>query len=114
MLIQFVLVPILLGALVVTWRRAYQQVLRLPEALVWTVIWGGAAVAVSLPVVTDTLARLFGVGRGVDFMLYASVAMLYLLVFRGFVAHERTERHLTAIVRREALRDLSTAPGPER
>jgi hypothetical protein len=106
MLAQIVFVPIVLAALFVTWRRAWQQVIRIREALVWTLIWGGAAVTISLPSVSTAIARFFGVGRGVDFVMYASVGVLYLLVFRLFVEHVRVERQLTLIVRREALRDL--------
>lgn len=106
MLVQIVLVPIMLAALFVTWRRAWQRVLRLWEALVWTMVWGGAAITISTPSVSARLAETFGVGRGVDFVVYASVALLYLLVFRLFVEHARVERNLTKIVRREALRDL--------
>lgn len=110
MLVQIVFVPIVLAALFVTWRRAWQQVIRIREALVWTVIWGGAAVTISLPSVSSTIAQFFGVGRGVDLVMYASVGMLYLLVFRLFVEHVRVERQLTLIVRREALRDLPQEP----
>lgn len=106
MLVKIVLVPIMLAALFVTWRRAVQRVIRLGEALVWTLIWGGAAITISRPSVSATLAAVFGVGRGVDFVVYASVALLYLLVFRLFVEHVKVERQLTLIVRREALRDL--------
>ncbi|MCG5053890.1 MAG: DUF2304 family protein [Myxococcales bacterium] len=109
MLVQIVFVPVLLAALMVTWRRAIQRVIKLSEAFVWTLIWGGAAVTISLPGVSSTLARIAGVGRGVDFIVYASVAVLYLLVFRLFVEHVRVERQLTLIVRREALRDLPQA-----
>lgn len=107
MLVQFVFVPIVLAALFVTWRRAWQRVIRLWEALVWTLVWGGAAVTISLPSVSVRLAGLFGVGRGVDLIVYVSVALLYLLVFRLFVENVKAERALTLIVRREALRDLA-------
>lgn len=106
MLVQIVLIPVMLAALFVTWRRAWQRVIRLGEAFVWTAIWGGAVVIVSTPSVSAKLAQVFGVGRGVDFIVYASVVLLYLLVFRLFVDHVKVERQLTLIVRREALRDL--------
>ena len=96
----------MLAALFITWRRAWQRVLRLGEALVWSVVWGGAAVTISLPMVSGRLATMFGVGRGADFIVYSSVALLHLLVFRLFVDNVRMERQLTLIVRREALRDL--------
>ena len=87
--------------------------IRLGEAFVWTSIWGGAAVTISTPSVSARLAQVFGVGRGVDFIVYASVALLYLLVFRLFVEHVKVERQLTLIVRREALRDLPQTTASE-
>ena len=96
----------MLAALFVTWRRAWQRVIRPGEAFVWTIVWGGAAITISLPMVSGRLAAVFGVGRGADFIVYSSVALLYLLVFRLFVDHVKVERQLTLIVRREALRDL--------
>ena len=109
MLVQIVFVPLMLAALLVTWKRAIQRVITLGETFVWTLIWGGAAITISLPMVSVKLANWFGVGRGVDFIVYASVVLLYLLIFRLFVDHVRMERQLTLIVRREALRDLPEA-----
>lgn len=104
MLIQFILVAAMLVALYVTWKRARQNVISTREAIGWSVIWVGAGVVVALPDTASAVARIFGVGRGVDLVLYASVAVLFLLVFKVFIQHERMERMLTELVRLEALR----------
>ncbi|MBP9868941.1 DUF2304 domain-containing protein [Patescibacteria group bacterium] len=106
MLIQFVLIIVLLAALVITWRRATQQVISRREALAWSVLWIGASVVILLPQTTTIVANLFGVGRGADFILYASVVLIFILIFRIFIMLEQMERKLTDLVRREALRDL--------
>ncbi|MBU1448232.1 DUF2304 domain-containing protein [Patescibacteria group bacterium] len=106
MLIQIILVVSLALALVMTWRRARQDVIANREALAWSVLWVAAAIVVLLPGVTSWLASLVGVGRGVDLVVYASVVALFMLVFKLFIQHQRLERNLTDLVRREALRDL--------
>lgn len=106
MLIQFILVVAMVLAFVVTWRRAAQAVIRPLEAIGWSIIWILAAVVVSLPNVTTRVAQFFGIGRGVDFVLYASVAVLFLLIFKLFIQHEKLERKLTEVIRREALRKM--------
>jgi hypothetical protein len=113
MLIQIVLVGVLALALFMTWRRAWQSVISRLEALVWSVLWIGAAVIVLLPQTTTTVAHIFGVGRGVDFILYTSVVILFVLVFKIFVTLERIERTFTELIRREALKDIPVCH-PER
>lgn len=100
----------MLLALWVTWRRARQRVIGKLEAAGWSVIWILAAVVVMLPNVASSLAQRVGVGRGVDLVMYASVAGLFILVFKLFIQHEKIERKLTEAVRQEALRGLEPPP----
>lgn len=115
MLIQIVLILAMVVALVVTWTRVRQQVISLREAVAWSILWVGAALVIALPDTATIVARFFGVGRGVDLILYASVAGLFLMVFKLFIQHERMERMLTDLVRLEALRsakdDLESSCG---
>jgi hypothetical protein len=106
MLIQFVLIGVLLAALFVTWKRARQRVVTVREALGWSLLWIGAAIGIALPWTTTLVANFFGVGRGSDFVIYGSVVLLFVLVFKLFVAFEKQERKLTELVRRDALKDL--------
>ena len=106
MLIQAILALILLAALVVTWRRMRQGVISWREAALWSVLWIGAGVVILLPETASIIARLVGVGRGVDLVIYGSVTLLFVLVFKIFLSLDRMERHLTDIVRKDALRDI--------
>ena len=106
MLIQFVLIAVLVIALLVTWRRASQDVISRIEALVWSVVWVGAGVIVLLPQTTTVVAHFFGVGRGADFVIYGSVVALFVLVFKLFISLERMEHTITKLVQHEALKDF--------
>jgi small membrane protein len=103
MLIQIVLIVALIIALFVTWKRARQNVISRLEAFGWSVAWIAAAVVIILPQTTTTVANFFGVGRGVDFVLYASVISLFFLVFNIFIKLDRLDRKLTDVVRKVAL-----------
>ena len=106
MLIQFVLTCVLAVGVWLTWRRFRQQVIRLPEMCGWLALWVGAIVLVWRPGTSTVIAHLFGIGRGVDFVLYIAVSFLLISVFQLHIAHERLERTLTKLIRHEALKDL--------
>ncbi len=106
MLIQAILSFILLIALIVTWRRMRQGVISWREASLWSVLWIAATVVIVLPETASIIARLVGVGRGVDLVIYGSVTLLFVLVFNIFLSLDRIERDLTDIVRKDALRDV--------
>lgn len=110
LLMQAILVMMMLSALGLTWRRAWQQLIPVPEAFAWSLVWLTAITLVLIPEIATRIARIFGIGRGVDMVLYGSVALLFLLVFRLFIQHERLERMLTELVQRDALRDLDKSP----
>ena len=106
MLIQIVLLFIIASALLMTWKRARQRVITLREALAWSLLWVGAGIGIALPWTTTRVANFFGVGRGSDFVIYGSVILLFVLVFKMFIALDKLDRKLTDIVRRDALKDL--------
>ena len=106
LLIQIILIAMLIGAIVMTWKRSREAAIGFREAILWTILWSSAGVVILLPQTTDILARALGVGRGVDVILYASVVLLFIALFRLHVTVEKLERKLTDIVRAEALRDV--------
>ncbi len=105
-LIQIILLVVLFCAILMTWKRAREQAITGREAFAWTVLWSGAAFIIFLPQTTTIVAQFFGVGRGVDFVLYASVILLFLGIFRLHVMVERVERKMTELVRAQALKDV--------
>ncbi len=75
------------------------------EAVSWTLFWMLAAAVVWVPESTSRIARWVGIGRGVDVVVYTSVAVLFYMVFRIIVRIEKIERDITVIVRKHALQD---------
>ena len=64
----------------------------------WLLMWLAIGLAALLPQTTEWFARLIGVGRGVDAVLYASVIFLFYVAFRLFLRLERLEQDISRIV----------------
>ena len=106
LVIQILLLLALLGSMLLTWKRNRQGVISRREAILWSALWIGAAAFILWPDASTQLARIVGVGRGTDLIVYGSVIGLFVLVFNLHVSLDRVERKLTDLVRREALKDL--------
>ena len=103
LLIQIVLVLFAAFAILRVLGRFRDGVIRLPECLLWTSLWVGVAVVVLEPSLTQRLARVLGVGRGVDAVFYLSFVLLFYLVFRVHMRIRGLERQITELVRKFAL-----------
>lgn len=71
----------------------------------WIVFWFVVAGVTLSPQTTDTIAKIAGVGRGADFVIYLSLIALFYLVFRLFVKIEDVEQEITKLVRRIAMEE---------
>lgn len=69
----------------------------------WIVFWIAALVMVWWPESTSKLATIFGIGRGTDFIIYISIAVIFLVLFRLHVKIEIMSRDITAAVRKDAI-----------
>ena len=77
----------------------------------WLVLWMGAATVIVFPDSTGMAARLFGLGRGVDLVLYVSIILILYLLFKVYVRLEQVDREITQIVRALALRESGPSEG---
>ncbi len=102
-LIQLVLVLFAAFAVARVVGRFLAGVIRLSECLLWTGLWIGVAVVVLDPSLTQRVARVLGVGRGVDAVFYLTIVLLFYLVFRVHMRIRGLERQLTELVRKLAL-----------
>ena len=80
----------------------------------WILFWIGVSVAALQPQTTSALARLLGVGRGADVVIYLAVVALFYMLFRAFGKIEDLERQITRVVRAAALRDMDDTAPPKR
>ena len=80
-----------------------QTVLKL---LVRVIIWGGMALVVTFPDISNTLAKLIGIEGNVNAVILAGFFMVFLMIFKLLSAIEKLEQQITALTRKESLSHL--------
>ncbi|MBI3609122.1 MAG: DUF2304 domain-containing protein [Nitrospirae bacterium] len=96
------LVALALGLVILRYR---QRKIDAFGFFLWMALWGGAATVIVFPDSTLVVAHLFGIGRGVDLVLYVSIILILYLLFRVYVRLEQLDREITQVVRALALRE---------
>jgi len=105
--IQIFLIAFIFFAISRVFLRLREKILSPQASLFWFLIWLAALVGVILPVTTTRIAALIGVGRGVDVIVYISLALLFYLVFRIYVMIEDIRHEITFLIRQLALQNSS-------
>lgn len=105
--IQIVLLIFTVFALSRVYLRAKEKILSPKTAIFWFLVWTAAAIGIILPKTTESIAQVFGVGRGVDVIVYISLVVLFYLIFRIYVMIEDLRHEITFIVRQVALKNIS-------
>jgi small membrane protein len=77
----------------------------LSAAVAWIIFWLAAAVIVIIPNSTAYFAKIFGIGRGADLVVYLSLALLFFIIFRLMVKVEKLNKEITVLVRQMALKN---------
>ena len=101
--IQLLLDFFILAALCSSFLKYRQKKIKAVELGFWALLWLAAFLLVSLPDTTAFLARILGIGRGVDLVIYVSGVLTFYLLFRLYEKIDRIEREITEIVRHVAL-----------
>lgn len=84
------------------------------RGLVWLVLWTAGLILVSIPELSNRLARLLGVTRGTDAVVYTAIAFLSVLVFRAFRLLDQQDRQISKLTTALALKEWSEDEGPEK
>jgi small membrane protein len=71
----------------------------------WIALWLVVIFFVWLPSASTIVAKVIGVGRGVDVLTYFAIIILFYGAFRLYVKMEFLEHEITHLVRRLAIRD---------
>ena len=93
---------IVIGKLIVRFKKNDIKVL---EFVLWLLFWLIAFIIILLPQTTSFLARVLGIGRGADLVIYISLIILFYIAFRISVRLEKIERNIAKIIRKIALKD---------
>lgn len=76
---------------------------RLARAVVWGPVFLLSLLVVWDPDLATRFARLMGVARGVDAVMYVSIAVLGFLVVKLYASHEKQDQAITKLVSELAL-----------
>lgn len=74
----------------------------------WSALWIAIAIAVLWPNSTSYIAAVFGVGRGMDLVVFLSLLAIFYGMYRIYTKVNTVERKITQLVREQALRDIET------
>lgn len=70
----------------------------------WIIFWLLALLLVSFTQILSSLAKILGIGRGVDLAVYISIILIFYLLFIFFVKIKKIEKDITKIVREIAIK----------
>lgn len=85
-------------------REKGQTILKL---LVRIAIWGGMAVVVAFPQLTNLLARFIGIEGNINAVILTGFLLVFLMIFKLLSAVERLEQQITSLTREKSLKDLT-------
>lgn len=104
-LIQVIAAIFTLFALSRAYLRFKEKKLSSFAFILWMFVWIAGVLAIFLPDVTSRVAKIFGIGRGVDVILYASIVVIFYLLFRIYIKIEDIGREITQLARKVALQE---------
>lgn len=81
------------------------------EFAFWSLLWAAVLVVLFMPGITEPIARLLNIGRGIDVIVYLSIVLLFYLMFRIYVKIEGVEQEITKVVRETALKKGKNSEG---
>lgn len=105
--VQILLLIFLLFALSRVILRYREGTIPLGIFIFWVGVWVLASFSVALPSFTTFLAKRAGIGRGADAAIYASLVIIFYLLFRITVSVENLRHEITKVIREIALKELN-------
>ncbi|MBU0666503.1 MAG: DUF2304 family protein [Nanoarchaeota archaeon] len=103
-LISIIAIMFSVFALSRTILRYKDKKVKVREFILWIAIWVCMIIVAIIPKAFGKISRFFGIQRTVDFLIYASIIVLFYLLFRILVRIESLEQNITKIVRDISIR----------
>lgn len=103
--VQIILSIFLLFAISRAYLRFREGTINIGSFLFWISLWCLALFSVFEPSFTTYWAQLLGIGRGVDAIVYASIIVLFYLIFRTNVLIENLREEISKLVREIAIKE---------
>lgn len=108
--IQIILSIFLFFAISRVYLRFKEGTIKLGNFLFWLGLWFLALFSIFEPDFTSYWAKLLGVGRGADVLIYTSIIVIFYLIFRTNVMIENTREEMSKLVREIAIKEKTLLP----
>ncbi len=79
------------------------------QAVIWWIIWFSVVVLTLFYTHVQYLTRQIGISQPIDFIIYTSILLLFVIVYRQQIKQELFNRQLTKLVRELAISHSSIA-----
>lgn len=76
------------------------------EFTFWSLIWFSVILIAFVPEIIVIISEFFGIGRGVDFLTYIGLTLLFYMVFKIIVKMEKLQEEITKLTRTIALQNV--------
>ncbi len=84
--------------------QAGQTILKLSIRII---VWGGMAIIVLFPSITNTLAKLIGISDNINAVILTGFIFIFLMIFKLLSTIERLEQQITVLTRKESLEGIN-------
>lgn len=108
MITQIILLIFLVFALTRVIMQLRQKHITLTAFIFWGMVFVAAIIGVIKPQVTSEIARILGIGRGADVVIYFSIVIVFYLIFRLTIIIEELRYDITKVLREIALKNVKT------
>ncbi len=106
LIVQVILIIFLLFPISRVFLRFKDGQLTPPFFIFWLSVWTAALVILIFPDITTKIARTVGISRGIDVVVYLSIAILFYLVFRIYVSLESMRKEISEVIRIISLKNV--------
>ena len=109
MIIQIIATIIILIIFYQLVKKFIKDKASLTKIIFWVLFWGISLIIIWLPKETiDNIGSIFGVGRGIDVLVYLSIILLFYSNFKQTERIEKLEKEITKLVREIAKEKVSS------
>src|SRR6185369_9655383 len=74
--------------------------------LVRLIVWGGMALVVAFPQISNMLAKIIGIQGNINAVILTGFLLVFLMIFKLLSAIEPLEQQITALTRTQAIEDI--------
>ncbi|WP_188203187.1 DUF2304 domain-containing protein [Thermococcus camini] len=102
--VQYIAIAVVLALMLYVLGKYGKRELEWGDLLFWVVILVGLLVVSIFPIeIAMTIKQLLGLGRGLDSLFVVAIGLAYLMIFKVYLAVDRTEREITELTRKIAI-----------